>query len=72
MTVKKSNKEKPDFVIPQLKQKIAVNSLKLTEKQKKFLSIAFDENTKLMFIAALQFHKNIYGCIFGLKIAKCL
>lgn len=65
MTVKKSNKEKPDFVIPQLKQKIAVNSLKLTEKQKKFLSIAFDENTKLMFIAGPAGSTKTYMAVYS-------
>lgn len=65
MTVKKSNKEKPDFIIPQLKQKIAVNSLKLTEKQKKFLSIAFDEDTKIMFIAGPAGSTKTYMAVYS-------
>ncbi len=65
MTLKKSNKERGDFVIPQLKQKIAVNSLKLTDKQKKFLSLAFDSKTKIMFIAGPAGSTKTYMAVYS-------
>tara|TARA_E500000081_G_scaffold143605_1_gene163529 strand:+ start:506 stop:1222 length:717 start_codon:yes stop_codon:yes gene_type:complete len=63
MAAKKSNKE--EFVIPQLKQNIAVNSLKLTERQKCFLSIAFKEKTKIMFIAGPAGSTKTYMAVYS-------
>jgi phosphate starvation-inducible PhoH-like protein len=63
MAAKKSNKEK--FVIPQLKQNIAVNSLKLTERQKCFLSIAFKDDTKIMFIAGPAGSTKTYMAVYS-------
>ena len=45
---KKKSKINCDFEIPQLKQRIHINSLRLTERQKHFLSISFNENTKIV------------------------
>lgn len=63
MAIKKSKKEVIE--IPQLKQKIYVNSLKLTERQKKFLSIAFDESTKIMFIAGPAGSTKTYMAVYS-------
>lgn len=63
MTAKKSNKE--EFIIPQLKQNIYVNSLKLTERQKKFLSIAFNDSTKIMFIAGPAGSTKTYMAVYS-------
>lgn len=63
MTAKKSNKE--EFIIPQLKQNIFVNSLKLTERQKKFLSIAFNDSTKIMFIAGPAGSTKTYMAVYS-------
>ena len=63
MAARKSNKE--EFVIPQLKQNIAVNSLKLTERQKCFLSIAFREKTKIMFIAGPAGSTKTYMAVYS-------
>lgn len=65
MTREKSNKEQGSVVIPQLKQNIIVNSLRLTEKQKEFLSIAFDEPTKMMFIAGPAGSTKTYMAVYS-------
>lgn len=65
MTREKSNKEQGSIVIPQLKQNIIVNSLRLTEKQKEFLSIAFDESTKMMFIAGPAGSTKTYMAVYS-------
>ena len=65
MTTKKSNRDISDFEIPQLKQNIPVNSLKLTEKQKRFLSIAFNEETKIMFIAGPAGSTKTYMAVYS-------
>lgn len=63
MAIKKSKKEVIE--IPQLKQSIHVNSLKLTERQKKFLSIAFNESTKIMFIAGPAGSTKTYMAVYS-------
>ncbi len=63
MAAKKSNKE--EIVIPQLKQNIAVNSLRLTERQKRFLSIAFRDDTKIMFIAGPAGSTKTYMAVYS-------
>tara|TARA_R110002167_G_scaffold23406_1_gene83073 strand:- start:70 stop:786 length:717 start_codon:yes stop_codon:yes gene_type:complete len=63
MANKKSIKE--EVIIPQLKQKIPVNSLRLTERQKKFLSIAFDDSTKIMFIAGPAGSTKTYMAVYS-------
>tara|TARA_B100000212_G_scaffold342604_1_gene331231 strand:- start:34843 stop:35565 length:723 start_codon:yes stop_codon:yes gene_type:complete len=65
MTTKKSNRDISDFEIPQLKQNIPVNSLKLTEKQKRFLSLAFNEETKIMFIAGPAGSTKTYMAVYS-------
>ena len=63
MAIKKSKKE--NIEIPQLKQTVHVNSLKLTERQKKFLSIAFDDSTKIMFIAGPAGSTKTYMAVYS-------
>lgn len=63
MAAKKSTKE--EFVIPQLRQNIHVNSLRLTERQKKFLSIAFNDSTKIMFIAGPAGSTKTYMAVYS-------
>jgi phosphate starvation-inducible PhoH-like protein len=63
MAIKKSKKE--SIEIPQLKQTVHVNSLKLTERQKKFLSIAFDDSTKIMFIAGPAGSTKTYMAVYS-------
>jgi phosphate starvation-inducible PhoH-like protein len=63
MAIKKSKKE--NIEIPQLKQTVHVNSLKLTERQKKFLSIAFDGSTKIMFIAGPAGSTKTYMAVYS-------
>jgi len=65
MTAKKSKREISDFKIPQLRQNIPVNSLKLTTKQKKFLSYAFSEETKIMFIAGPSGSTKTYMAVYS-------
>lgn len=64
MTAKKSNIN-CDFKIPQLKQKIHINSLKLTEKQKHFISLAFNENTNIMFVAGPAGSTKTYMAVYS-------
>ena len=65
MTSKKSNKQEADFQIPQLRQNFSVNSLRLTERQKKFLSQAFDDKTKIMFIAGPAGSTKTYMAVYS-------
>ena len=65
MTSKKSKKQEVDFEIPQLKQNIPVNCLRLTERQKKFLSKAFNEETKIMFIAGPAGSTKTYMAVYS-------
>ena len=65
MTAKKSNNTKCEFTIPQLKQNIIINSLKLTERQKHFLSIAFDDKTKIMFVAGPAGSTKTYMAVYS-------
>jgi phosphate starvation-inducible PhoH-like protein len=65
MSRKKSTQENRDIIIPQLKQKITVNCLKLTDRQKRFLSIAFDEDTKIMFIAGPAGSTKTYMAVYS-------
>jgi phosphate starvation-inducible PhoH-like protein len=59
------DKSKKNFIIPQLSQSVHIRSLKLTEKQKKFLSIAFDPCTKLMFIAGPAGSTKTYMAVYS-------
>lgn len=63
MASKKSKKE--EIEIPQLKQSIHVNSLRLTERQLKFLSIAFAESTNIMFIAGPAGSTKTYMAVYS-------
>ena len=65
MRRKKSSKEQEPFKIPQLTQSIHINSLKLTERQKYFLSIAFDKKTKIMFIAGPAGSTKTYMAVYS-------
>jgi phosphate starvation-inducible protein PhoH and related proteins len=64
MSAKKS-RDSGGFSIPQLKQNIQINSLPLTGRQKHFLSIAFDENTKIMFIAGPAGSTKTYMAVYS-------
>ena len=63
MARKKSKKE--EIEIPQLKQTIHVNSLRLTERQLKFLSIAFSDSTNIMFIAGPAGSTKTYMAVYS-------
>lgn len=65
MTRKKSTIKEQEFQIPQLEQSIHIASLKLTEKQKKFLSIAFQEDTKIMFVAGPAGSTKTYMAVYS-------
>lgn len=65
MTRKKSTIKEQEFKIPQLEQSIHIASLKLTEKQKKFLSIAFQEDTKIMFVAGPAGSTKTYMAVYS-------
>lgn len=65
MTRKKSTIKEQEFEIPQLGQSIHISSLKLTEKQKKFLSIAFQEDTKIMFVAGPAGSTKTYMAVYS-------
>ena len=56
---------KCDIEIPQLPQTIHVNSLRLTDKQKKFLALAFDEETNIMFVAGPAGSTKTYMAVYG-------
>lgn len=62
---KKKSKINCDFEIPQLKQRIHINSLRLTERQKHFLSISFNENTKIMFVAGPAGSTKTYMAVYS-------
>lgn len=64
MAKKKSSENEP-FTIPALKQNIHINSLKLTNRQKYFLSIAFDKKTKIMFIAGPAGSTKTYIAVYS-------
>lgn len=64
MTRKKSSEE-GEFTIPSLKQSIHINSKKLTEKQLRFISIAFDEKTKIVFIAGPAGSTKTYIAVYS-------
>ena len=61
---KKSNTHS-EIHIPQLPQTIHVNSLKLTEKQKRFISFAFHEDTNIMFIAGPAGSTKTYMAVYA-------
>lgn len=54
-----------EFNIPQLKQSIHINSLKLTERQKYFLSLAFKDTTKIMFVAGPAGSTKTYMAVYS-------
>ena len=56
---------KCDIEIPQLPQTIHVNSLRLTDKQKKFLALAFDEETNIMFVAGPAGSTKTYMAVYA-------
>jgi len=64
MTRKKSSEE-GEFTIPSLKQSIHINSQKLTKKQLRFISIAFDEKTKIVFIAGPAGSTKTYIAVYS-------
>lgn len=64
MAAKKS-KQNERFEIPQLKQTIHINSLPLTPRQKLFLSIAFNPDTKIMFIAGPAGSTKTYMAVYS-------
>ncbi|MBN86829.1 MAG: hypothetical protein CL885_04830 [Dehalococcoidia bacterium] len=64
MATKKSKQAKR-FEIPQLKQTIHINSLPLTPRQKHFLSLAFDDETKIMFIAGPAGSTKTYMAVYS-------
>jgi phosphate starvation-inducible protein PhoH and related proteins len=59
------DKSKKNLVIPQLSQSVHIHSFKLTEKQKRFLSIAFDPETKLMFVAGPAGSTKTYMAVYS-------
>jgi len=61
----KNTSKKSDIQIPQLPQSIHVNSLKLTEKQKKFLSIAFNSKTNIMLVAGPAGSTKTYMAVYA-------
>jgi phosphate starvation-inducible PhoH-like protein len=65
MTAQKSTNTNCEFTIPQLKQNIIIESLKLTERQKRFLSIAFDDKTKIMFVAGPAGSTKTYMAVYS-------
>ena len=65
MTRQKSTEIEQGFEIPQLKQSIHINSLKLTDRQKAFLSIAFQEKTKIMFVAGPAGSTKTYMAVYS-------
>ena len=65
MTRKKSTLKEDCLKIPQLEQSIHIASLRLTEKQKKFLSIAFQEDTKIMFVAGPAGSTKTYMAVYS-------
>lgn len=64
MAAKKS-RESGRFEIPQLKQTLQINSLPLTARQKHFLSIAFRDETKIMFIAGPAGSTKTYMAVYS-------
>ena len=64
MAKKKSSETEP-FTIPTLKQSIHINSQKLTNRQKYFLSIAFDKKTKIVFIAGPAGSTKTYIAVYS-------
>lgn len=44
-------KKKPELEIPQLKQKISIKNIGLTEKQKNLVRLALDDHNKIIFIS---------------------
>jgi len=62
---KKKSKINCDFEIPQLKQRIHINSLRLTERQKHFLSISFNEDTNIMFVAGPAGSTKTYMAVYS-------
>jgi len=65
MTRKKSTLKEDCLKIPQLEQSIHIASLRLTEKQKEFLSIAFQEDTKIMFVAGPAGSTKTYMAVYS-------
>ena len=65
MTRKKSTLIEDSFKIPQLEQSIHIASLRLTDKQKRFLSIAFQEDTKIMFVAGPAGSTKTYMAVYS-------
>jgi phosphate starvation-inducible PhoH-like protein len=65
MTRQKSTEIEQGFEIPQLKQSIHINSLKLTDRQKAFLSVAFQEKTKIMFVAGPAGSTKTYMAVYS-------
>jgi phosphate starvation-inducible PhoH-like protein len=65
MRRKKSSNEEESIQIPQLSQSIHINSFKLTERQKHFLSIAFDPKTNIMFVAGPAGSTKTYMAVYS-------
>lgn len=57
--------KKCEIHIPQLPQSIHVNSLKLTERQKQFLSIAFNKKTNIMLVAGPAGSTKTYMAVYA-------
>ena len=67
---KKSNSEIQEIENIGLRSKIVVKGKELTEKQKLFLKIACDENTKVVFVGPAGSTQNLHGCICSSTPAK--
>jgi len=59
------DKSKKSFVIPQLAQSVHIHSLRLTDRQKRFLSIAFNDDTKIMFVAGPAGSTKTYMAVYS-------
>jgi len=57
--------KKPKIEIPQLTSTFKVNNLRLTEKQKVFLSIALHEETQLMFVSGPAGSTKTYMAVYA-------
>lgn len=60
-----ATKKKPNFDIPQLKQKITVNCKKLDEKQLHFLEKSLSPKTKLMFVSGPAGTAKTYMAVYS-------
>lgn len=55
----------PKSEIPHLKQTFKVNNLRLTNRQKEFLSLALDDSTKIMFISGPAGSTKTYMAVYA-------